>query len=122
MSGRERRLIVCLGVNTIFLWITIRRMFSDVRPFDWLMLVIELLVLLLIAYEVIPGFWHKRRVKRRLKALSTLVSEGQLLEDSAPSQSDDQTVVVKWTNDVTTWDRKTNETLVCFSKQAAASS
>ena len=36
---------------------------KSIRPFDWVMLAVEVLVLALIAYEVWVGF-HERRIKR----------------------------------------------------------
>ena len=52
------------------------RMFRDVRPVDWAMLVIELLVLLLIAYEVGHNVWRPRTLRRRAKDVLQFVSKG----------------------------------------------
>jgi hypothetical protein len=118
------RLVVLFGVTAIFLWMTIKRIvfddFGDVRPFDWLMLAIEILVLLLIFYEVAVGFRQKRTIKRRFKTLLILISDGQALEDIAPLQQADVAVVTKWKNDVLEWDNRANKTLASFSKQAVA--
>lgn len=40
----------------------LRHLFVDARPIDWVMLIVELLVLLLIAYEVIWEPWKSRRL------------------------------------------------------------
>ena len=44
---------------------TIRHMFENVRPFDWLMLAIEVAVLFAILYEIIMEGVHRRADARR---------------------------------------------------------
>jgi hypothetical protein len=96
-------------------------MFNDAKPFDWLMLAVELLVLALIAYEVVTGVRHKRRISRRISSIFVLMQRGQALEDSAPSQTADEAITAKWIENVSAWDAETNKTLANFSPQAAAS-
>ena len=122
-TPRSTRFAVYFGIDIFFLWQTVAHLFSDARPFDWLSLTIELLVLLVIAYEIFPERRHKRKVRRRVKALNILIAEGQALEDTAPPQriSEDDGLVTKWVADFVSWDRKTFATLASFSKQASAS-
>jgi hypothetical protein len=70
---------------------TIRRMFSGSRPFDWLMLAVEVLVLGLIAYEVIVGVLrHSRKGQRRRRigeitnTLSAFMEKGKTLQGGLP--------------------------------------
>jgi hypothetical protein len=72
---------------------TIRHMFSGTKPFDWLMLVVEVLVLLLIAYEVFVGVYRHRRKRERKQhigeitaALSGFMDKGKALQGSVPCQ------------------------------------
>ncbi len=51
--------------------ITIRRIMSEtVRPFDWIMLAIEVLVLLAILYEIVKGELRERRELARQRILA----------------------------------------------------
>ncbi len=70
---------------------TIRRMFADMRPIDTAMLIIEVLVLLLIAYEVVIGIKVRRKerkrkneIEKRVKLLRNAMSEGQKIQHSWP--------------------------------------
>jgi hypothetical protein len=70
---------------------TIRRMFADNRPIDNVMLVVELLVLLLIAYEVWIGILERRKerkrkndVREKVSALRNAMFEGQKIQHSWP--------------------------------------
>ena len=64
---------------------------ESIRPFDWVMLAVEVLVLALIAYEVWIGF-HERRIKRlrdrflagRRELLSEFSVEGESLRRKIP--------------------------------------
>ena len=52
-------------------------MSTSLRPIDIWMLVIEVAVFLLIAYEVGSGVWAKMKSHRRLKAIFARMAEGQ---------------------------------------------
>ena len=100
---------------------TLRRMFSDARPIDVWMLVIELLVLLLIAGEVgvVLSRWLKR--KGKLTQTFNLMSKGQQLENSVPPLGTaDETAIRTWNESVKTWIGETNRFLVGCSQQASA--
>ncbi len=116
---KQSRLAVYFGIDIAALWATITHMFSDVRPFDWLMLIIEVLVLVLIAYEVSVNLWHKRRIKSRLATILVLKNKGQELQVSVPHGTDD-TAISAWNDAVKAWANDANRLLSTFSPQASA--
>jgi hypothetical protein len=74
-QGRGRTwLLIYAAITMLALCHTIGRMFEGVKPFDWLMLVIETAVLLLILYEVIVGIIRHRKERRREKGLKQIVT------------------------------------------------
>ncbi len=97
---------------------TLRRLFSDVRPFEYLMLGVEVLVLLLIAYEVGSGIWHRFRRNRRSRRVHEFFSQGQMLQSGTPG---DPALVSQWLRQVEKWIIDTNGLLVRYSSQASAS-
>ncbi len=122
MSRRTRlRLAVCFGINMVAMWITITRMLSSVTPFDWLMLIVELLVLLLIAYEVATNVLHKRRVNHRLKAIFAIMHKGQALQAAVPGGNADNNAITAWNDAVLAWINDANNLLSTYSPQASAS-
>jgi hypothetical protein len=113
---------------------TIRHLFDGVRPFDWLMLVIEVMVLVFVAYEVIAGFIHGREVRKRQRELESrihrtnqFVSQGQLLQKTVvrDGRDVDRTAslfksALQWRSDVASWIMDTNGFLKECSTQASA--
>ncbi|MGO8973760.1 MAG: hypothetical protein ACLQJ0_04945 [Steroidobacteraceae bacterium] len=96
------------------------QMFDGVKPFDWLMLLVELLVLLLIAYEVVIPAFHRRRTSRRLASLLALMNRGQKIQDAVPaSGTTDDLAISAWKTSVEEWLRDTHKTLVAYSPQAS---
>jgi hypothetical protein len=86
-----------------------QHMFEDVRPFDWLMLVVEILVLLLIGYEVGITVWHKRAVRRRMAAAVLLMRRGEEIEAAVPRSANiDVAAVALWKESVDAWMTETN--------------
>ena len=101
---------------------TLRRLlFSDSRPIDWAMLVIELLVLFLIAYEVGHGVLRTRKLGRRVKAVLELVSEGVQLQQAVPKGSVTAESVNPWQESVLSWTQRTTQRLARYSAQASYS-
>jgi hypothetical protein len=96
-------------------------MFDGVKSFDWLMLVVEILVLLLIAYEVGTTVLHRLQTKRRLASLFALMHRGQELQATVPGSgtADDQAIVA-WKSSVEAWADDTNKILATYSPQASA--
>jgi len=90
--GRYRRFIVYGGITLFVMFHTIHQMFIEVRPFDWIMLAVEVLVLLLILYEVVVNIIRHRREKKRrerlqeiLKHLSQFMDAGKGLQVTVPN-------------------------------------
>ena len=82
---------------------TIRRMIEGTRPIDWLMLVIELLVLLLIAAETIVQLWNWVNKKRIVKKLQALFARGDELEHKAPAANIPESDCDKWIEGIVRW-------------------
>jgi hypothetical protein len=89
-SPRLRRL-ACLAITLLFMANTLHHMFEGIRPFDWLMLVIEVLVLIVIIFAEIAGWMRRRKESRRhsfLNAksleLSKMMDTGQRLMSIVP--------------------------------------
>jgi hypothetical protein len=101
---------------------TIRHMFEGVRPFDWLMLVIEVAVLLLIAWEIGRDIWHKRKMRVRYDALFERFDKGQQLRFSFPQlgpNACNRDERLEWENSAKTWIKETAIFLRGFSPKAA---
>ena len=96
-------------------------MLEGTRPIDQWMLIIELLVLVLIAYEVGAGVWRAIQTHRRVKAIFQRMSLGQDLQSKAPSGGTDEPTATAWVNSVKTWMQETYNLLARYSPQAAAS-
>lgn len=93
--------------------------FHEVRPFDWIMAVIELAVLFVIAYE---AFWRPWQVRRWLKRIYEWFDNGQQIRreiQNAPNDlsADDWT---RWREKVDEWYRNVQVVLKKDSPQAAA--
>jgi hypothetical protein len=97
-------------------------MFIGVRPFDWLMLVVEILVLALIAYEIAITLWRKHVVNVRVARLFQQMSKGQELQKSAPHSlnTDSRMVAGRWVQSAREWSRETESLLASYSAQATA--
>jgi hypothetical protein len=95
----------------------LRCFFADTRAIDWVMLVVECLVLLLIAYEVIWEPWKSRR----LAAIAlTLADSGEAIRQRAPGTSADEGTVNKWNTSVDRWALESCEALERRSAHAAS--
>jgi len=96
-------------------------MLEDIRPFDWLMLVVEILVLLLIGYEVGTTVWNKRVVRRRMAAAVLLMRRGEEIESAVPRSGNiDVATIPLWKESVNAWITETNNFLAGCSPQASA--
>src|SRR5580658_3292389 len=83
---------------------TITHMFSDVRPFDWLMLVVELLVLVIIAAEWIRSCLHARRKKKATARILEFLAQGQIIRAAVPRDTHDaEKDVASWIERVNAW-------------------
>jgi hypothetical protein len=103
-------------------------MFEGIRPFDWLMLVVEVLVLVIIAYEFIAEALRRRTdQKRRLflnalvLRLSPLIDEGERIRSTAPDPlATTQYFITRWTDSVSSWTKKTEALIAGHSSSASA--
>jgi hypothetical protein len=66
-------------------------MFSEARPIDVLILIVDFLVLLAILWLEGPEWWHKRVVRRRKAKVFEFWSRGQKLQTSAPQRHGPET-------------------------------
>jgi hypothetical protein len=101
-------------------WTMVSKMFDGVKPFDWLMLVVEILVLLLIAYEVGTTVLHRLQTKRRLASLFALMHRGQELQTTVPGSGTTDDQAVAWKSSVEAWANDTHKILATYSPQASA--
>ena len=94
--------------------------FRDSLAYSISMWVMELLVLLLIAYEVFGKLGHDRNIRKRSVALNTLLTRGVELQSHPPYFGVTQEESGKWNQSVTAWVEETAEALQKWSTQAAA--
>lgn len=102
---------------------SLRRIFGEVRAIDWIMLVVELLVLFLIAYEVLYNVLHQRKVRKALKVVVAAMTDGAFLQQKHQRAIDitNQDQVTVWANEVFLWTKKTEKNIHAYSEQAASS-
>ena len=99
---------------------TLRRMFSDTRPVDVSMLVIELLVLLIIGIEggiALVG-WCRRR--KKIAKVGEFMIRGQSIQSKAPVGQASQQNLTEWISLAEAWEKETNNYLSKYSAQATA--
>jgi hypothetical protein len=109
-------IVFCIMIDTF------RRMFQGTRPIDYVMLVVEVLVLLIIAVEAIAHAIRGFRVKRRTKRLLVLVESGQALQRRGPAliRGQEKETYDKWIAEVVRWMADTSILLEKYSSQAVA--
>ena len=102
-------------------------MFEGVRPFDWVMLVVEILVLLLIAWEIGREEYFRRNDRNRKAALkkiadgiSGFIERGQKLVIEVPECRDDFSPCHAWMGRVAQWSYETIQFLSTHSPAASA--
>jgi hypothetical protein len=102
--------------------LTTLRIFSDARPIDIWMVVIEVLVLAIIAYEAGSDFHHKHKLRGWLAGIFGLVSKGQNLQKHAPRSGPlgnaDPAAIDPWIKSVHEWSEETANFLKKYSTQA----
>ncbi len=90
-----------------------------IRPFDWIMLLVEVLVLVLIAAEIAPTLIHKKIARKRQRVLFSLLVKGQEILNRAPSPFD-QAPVDSWGKSADLWSEEVTKVLGGYSKHATA--
>jgi hypothetical protein len=101
-------------------WVRLVFLDDKIRPFDWLMLLIEVLVLAVIAHEAVYRPW---KIRRWLRTVFQCFLKGQALENSAPATGSavaDEDTIKTWKNAVQDWVNQTWRVLNGYSPQAAA--
>jgi len=96
----------------------IKHMFSEVKPFDWLMLCVEVAVLLLIAGEAIFAWLHRRHKRAATIRTNALLAEGQLLADSVPKILAGDDCANAWIDQVKDWIKRAQSFLASDAKEA----
>jgi hypothetical protein len=115
-----------IGAVLLILCDTIRHMLEGTRPIDLWMLAIELLVLLLIAYEVGIGVVRSREDKKRAglvcvrsEKIREIITRGQELQREAPRSGTAPMEAATWIDAEREWHKGTKALLESYSPQAA---
>ena len=96
--------------------------FTNSRPVDLLIVAGEILVLLLIAYELASRTLYKRSLSKRLNELFYAIAEGQELQATARQIRDEHSLYAEeWSEEVKEWIKVTRKTLERCSAQAVIS-
>lgn len=86
---RARWFALRIAVVLLIMLDTLRRMTEGIRPFDWVMLAVEVLVLVFVGGESITSFLHRRKVEKGKQALRGFINRGQALLNTLPAGSAD---------------------------------
>src|SRR5216684_2216069 len=124
---RTNRLLAGLTVTLLNMCNTIKHMFEGVRPFDWLMLGIEVIVVILIGFEIFRGERSRHeeekrleRVNERMTVIRSLMAVGQEIRRTAPEPMA-HNAVNPWVEALEKWNQEVYVILESFSRQAAVS-
>jgi len=104
-------------------------MFAGVKPFDWIMLGVEVAVLALILYsEIVHGLRHRKEVEhqkmlaKKVTLLDELMQKGIKLRFETPRVLHGQpgNPINEWMNLVAEWEQQTESLLAEHSAKAAS--
>jgi hypothetical protein len=97
-------------------------MFEGTRTVDWVVLAVDLLILVLIFYEIVWGgeVLPRRRLKKRIARIAEFTHRGQVLQTSAPRTAANNDVIAQWAGAVQSWVQDTNGFLKSCSPIAPA--
>jgi len=112
-----RRRVLYVSVVLLMMLDTLKR-FSDSTAYAISMWLMELLVLLLIAYEVMAAIWRHQVVKRRLHTLLKSMEKGHKLEEDTPHPGWPSERISPWKDSVNAWIQETQLLLKSYSAQA----
>jgi len=119
-KAHSRHYAIRIGLVMVITADTLRRMIYGTRPIDYVMLVVEILVLLLIFGEIAVHanryFRHRRRSGEVLKRLI----KGQKLQSESPGTSGSGSLVTPWITATKEWANQTNDLLLKYSRAASA--
>jgi len=101
---------------------------EGVRPFDWVMLAVEVLVVLLILYEIVISEVRSRRESKhhsflsaRVLELSKLRSKGQRIQATVLDPMINNPQIIKpWIDAARTWSEETDAALRNHSERASS--
>lgn len=79
------------------------RIFSEARPIDWLIVVIDVIVLLWIAASDVIGVPQRWRKRRGMKRVLVLLADGVDLQSARPTAEASQTEAKAWVESVKSW-------------------
>ncbi len=126
-KGSKVRLSIYAAITFLALANTIRHMIEQTRWIDWLMLVIEAAVLLLIAYEVgVNWYRHSAEVKQQklrntiVAKLSDFMFKGQSIRDSVPAPHQTGDNITQWIGRTDEWRSEVSQYLSKVSSRAGA--
>lgn len=98
----------------------LRRWFSDARPIDWLLLIVDFLVLVAILVLELPDWLHKRRAETNARALAPFLDRGRVLQSSVPFQTHSPGAEMQqWAEKVELWSSETQGFLAGLSPRAS---
>jgi hypothetical protein len=105
----------------------LRRWFSDTRPIDWLIvlmdclaILVDFLVLAAILVLELPEWRHKRLADRSARALAPFLHSGRVLQSSVPYQEINMgTAMMNWVAQVESWTSATQALLAGLSPRAS---
>lgn len=116
--SRGRGASLWLVVALIAMLDVIRRFFSDLRPADWTLCVLEVIFIAVILWLEVPERFHKRKVRKGLKVVQRIMLDGHNLRTSVSEATDDKTAP-EWIQSVDKWIDTSHSALSDTSLQAA---
>jgi len=99
---------------------TIRRLYGQAAQSPILTFTVELLVLLLIAYELFSDRFHRRKIRRRSKRILCCFIAGTELKTTVPGRHAAEEDVILWRQRAGQWSAATNAQLAKYSAQSSA--
>ena len=94
------------------------RLFEGTRAIDWLLLIVDFLVLLAILWFELPEWLHKRRAGKKARLLAPFLERGEELRSSAHERSTHD--FMKWMDNARDWGIETQVFLEKESPRAAS--
>ena len=126
-NPKRYRLLVYFAFTMFMMYNTFLHICDGIRPFDWVMLIVEVLVLVLIGYEVLVGK-RERRIKHKRElllaqqkaALSGFMAKGDQLRQNTPNMQMQKEYPHDWIGAVDSWSRQTADYLAQYSLNAGS--
>jgi len=90
------------------------------KPVDWLLFLVDMLVLAAILWLELPDQLHKRRVAKKVKILIPLLESGRHIQSSVPYQDmENSPELSEWAETAQSWWTSTEVAVAGLSPQAA---